>query len=483
MNRKRTAGGLLGFAAAIVVVFAAAALAVQEELLVEARGLVKEARPFVERANDVDLSMSERRAPRKEAYKRLKDARALYDRYLEANPKLEEQLDSEYVEMMVLLHGIKKDSGLGDLDKDDDPQAAASAKRPPTTPTPAPGTPPTPVAPPAPPPPALTASESLASIRGFEKTHPGDLPQIQKLYSKFLADFPDPASTEFAESAERLGKVSDRIKTVFQATAKRDFDSMSGADTKDEKAVVKRLSADLQQKDSEVKKRAAHLLVATRLRGATLSLAGGVTDKDAEVAKICRDGLVAIGGASVGDNLVTLFANGPKERQKIAMSLFEDLLKKGAPEPANQCRAIGRFTLSASDEVSAQAFGMLKSMGRVGGPGLVVAVTGAGDLDKKAESMGRMVEAKYWRGATFLAERFLVPHNADAAAAFLYKAAWDTIEKMGAYAVPHIASQVAGPNGHDVASLLSKITGSTIEQGELQKVLDWWASHKPKDAD
>jgi len=480
MNRKRTAGGLLGFATAIVVLVAAAAFAVQEELLEQARGLVKDAKPFVEKANDVELSMSERRAPRKEAYKRLKDARALYDRYLDANPKLEEKLDSEYVEMMVLLHGIKKDSGLGELDKDDDPPVGTTAGKPPT---PAPGTPPTPVAPPAPPPPPLTASESLASIRGFEKTHPGDLPQIQKLYSKFLADFPDPASSEFAESADHLGKVSDRIKSVFQATAKRDYDSMSGADTKDEKAVIKRLASDLTQKDPEVRKRAARLLVATRLRGATLSLAGGVTDKDAEVAQICRDGLVAIGGASVGDNLVTMFANGPKERQKAAMSLFEALLKKGGPEPANQCRAIGRFALSASDEISGQAFAMLKSMGRVGGPGLVVAIGGAGDLDKKAEIMGKMVEAKYWRGATFLAERFLVPHNSDAAAAFLYKAAWDTIEKMGAYAVPHIANQVSGPYAHDVASLLSKITGTTIEPGELQKVLDWWAAHKPKDAD
>jgi len=481
MNRKRTIGALFGIAAAFVLLVAAAALAVQEDLLDKARALVIEAKPFIEKANDVELSMSERRTPRKEAFKRLKEAHALYDRYLDVNPKLEEKLDAEYVEMMVLLHGIKKDSGLGELDKDDEPHSGVTAPKPPTpTPTPAPGTPSTPTAPPPPPP---TASESLASIRAFEKSHPGDLPQIQKSYAKFLADFPDPASADFADTAERLGKVSDRIKTVFQATAKRDFDSMSGADTKEEKAVVRRLSADLSQKDAEVRKRAARLLVATRMRGATLSLAGGITDKDAEIAQICRDGLVAIGGASVGDNLVTMYANGNKDRQRVAMSMFETLLKKGGAEPANQCRAIGRFALSASDEISEQAFAMLKAMGRVGGPGLVVAVVGAGDLDKKAEIMGKMVEAKYWRGATFLCERFLVPQNADAAAAFLYRAAWDTIERMGAYAVPHIASQVAGPYAHDVASLLSKITGTTIEPGELPKVLDWWAAHKPKDAD
>jgi hypothetical protein len=465
-------------AAAFVLLFAAIASAVQEELLDKARALVAEAKPFIEKANDVELSMSDRRPPRKEAFKRLKEAHTLYDRYLDANPKLEEKLDGEYVEMMVLLHGIKKDSGLGELEKDDDPPPAITAPKPPT-PIPAPGTPPQPPTPPAPP----TAAESLASIRAFEKSHPGDLPQIQKIYAKFLADFPDPASADFSDTAERLGKVSDRIKTIFQASAKRDFDSMSGADTKEEKAVVKRLAADLSQKDPEVRKRAARLLVATRLRGATLSLAGGLTDKDAEIAQICRDGLVAIGGASVGDNLVTLYANGPKERQRIAMSMFEALLKKGGSEPANQCRAIGRFAFSASDEIAAQALAMLKSMGRVGGPGLVVAVVGAGDLDKKAEFMNRMVDAKYWRGATFLCERFIVPQNSDVAAAFLYKAAWDTIEKMGAYAVPHIASQVAGPYSHDVASLLSKITGTTIEPGELQKVLDWWAAHKPKDAD
>jgi hypothetical protein len=482
MNRKRGIGAVFGIAAAFVLLVAAAALAVQEELLDKARALVAEARPLIEKANDVDLSMSARRAPRKEAYARLKEAHALYERYFDLNKDMEEKLDKEYVELNILLFAIKKDSALGELDKDDDPPPGVKAPKPPT---PAPGTPPLPpTAPkPAPAPVPPTAAESLASIRSFEKAHPGDLPQIQKSYVKFLADFPDPGSADYADTAERLGKVSDRIKTVFQATAKRDFDSMSGADTKEEKAIVRRLSADLSQNDPEVRKRAARLLVATRLRGATLSLAGGVTDKDKEIAQICRDGLVAIGGASVGDNLVTMYANGPKERQRIAMSMFETLLAKGGSEPANQCRAIGRFALSASDEISAQAFAMLKAMGRVGGPGLVVAVVGAGDLDKKAEIMGKMVEAKYWRGATFLAERFLVPHNSDAAAAFLYEAAWNTIEKMGAYAVPHIASQVAGPYAHDVASLLSKITGTTIEPGELQKVLDWWAAHKPKDAD
>ena len=96
-------------AAAFVMLVASAARAVQDELLDQARQLVKEATPLVEKANDMDLDMEARKPPRKEAFAKLKHARELYDRYLDANPTMESTIDKEYCDTIALLYWIKKD--------------------------------------------------------------------------------------------------------------------------------------------------------------------------------------------------------------------------------------------------------------------------------------------------------------------------------------------------------------------------------------
>jgi len=463
----------------LVVSFFAAAFAAQEELLDQARKLVADAKPFVEKANDVDLEMTDRKEPRKEAFKRLKDARGLYDKYLDANPTMEEKVDKEYVEMMMMLHGIKKDSGLGELEKDEDSPAPDPKSPPaadPATPPPESGTP----APPPPDAPAL-AKKGLAAIHDFEKAHAGDLPQIQKLYVKFLADFPDPALPEYVEAADRLGKVTDRMKTVFQTVAKRDLDSLSGSDSKDEKAFVFRLTTDLSSKDADVRRRAAQLLAASRSRSATYFLARGITDKDEAFAKICHDGCVVIGGTLMGENLVKLFRDAPKEKQQAAMEVFTETVKKGDFEKVNQSRSIGKYCLSNEYDIAVAAFDLLTSMGKLGGPGLVVALDSR-DARKKQYAMEKMAEAKYYRGAGIIAQRYLLEGHA-AGAGFLRSAANGAIEKMGVYAVPYLIDALHGPSGRFTGVVLSKLTGISVETDEKQKVRDWWTNNKPKDAE
>jgi hypothetical protein len=475
--------GLAGTAVCLVVALAAAALAAQEEFLEQARKLVVESKPFVEKANDVDLDMDDRKAPRKEAFKRLKDARGLYDKYLDANPSMEEKLDKEYVEMMVLLHGIKKDSALGELEKDEATVAPATpSTKPPENGTPPAGGPPD-AAPPAPalPDAGAKAKEALAAIHAFEKEHPGDLPQIQKLYTHFLADFPDPALPEYVLAADRLGKVSDRIKSVFQEAAKRDFDSLSGADTKDEKAFVLRLTSDFQSKDPEVRRRAAGLLAASRSRGAVFFLARGITDRDEAFAKVCHDGAVAIGGTVLGESLVKLFRDSPKEKQAAAMEVFKEAVKKGPFEAVNQSRSIGKYALSNDYDTAVAAFDLLASMGKLGGPGLVVALDSR-SVEKKAYAMQKMAEAKYYKGAGVIAQRYLLEGHA-AAAGYLRSASSKAIEKMGVYAVPHLVDALDGPSGRLTGEVLTKLCGISVEAGEKQKVRTWWENNKPKDAD
>lgn len=463
-------------AAAALLLLAAGAFGADEKSLDDARALVLASRPFVEKANDIDLDMDDRKAPRKEAFKRLKEARELYDRYLDANPAQEEKLDKEYVEMMVLLHGIKKDSGLGELEKDDDAPSAPVVPGP--VAPPAPGTP-------QPATPAPDASErartQLAAVREFEKAHPGDLPQIQKLYARFLADFPDPTLPEYTDAADRLGKVSERIKTVFQTSAKRDWDSLSGSDSKDEKTFVFRLTTDLSSKDPDVRRRAAQILASTRSRSATFFLARGICDRDEAFAKVCRDGLIVIGGTTMGESLVKLYRDTPKEKQHAAMDVFAEAVKKGAFEAVNQSRSIGRFTLSNEGPVALKAFELLTSMGKLGGPGLVVALDSR-SVEKKVYAMRKMVEARYWKGATLLALRFLV-EGKGAGAEALRAAATDTITKMGAYAVPYLIDPLHGPSGKYTGVVLSTITGLHVETDERQKVRDWWERNRPSDAD
>ena len=208
--RNGIAAAVFGVALALST---ATGRAAEEQFLEQARKFVADAKPFVEAANDVDQEIAARKAPRREAFKRLKEARSLYDKYLDANPSKEEAIDKEYVEMMVLLHGIKKDSAIGELERDEPPPSAGDGGKPadgdggkPAGGDPAGGTTeppggaataPAPSAPDA----AARAKTRLAEIQAFEKEHPGDLPQIQKLYSAFLAEFADPALPEYSAAA------------------------------------------------------------------------------------------------------------------------------------------------------------------------------------------------------------------------------------------------------------------------------------------
>ena len=480
--RNGIAAAVFGVVLALCVSIGRAA---QDELLAQARQLVADAKPFVAAANDVDADIAARKAPRKEAFKRLKEARSLYDRYLDANPTQEEALDKEYVEAMVLLHGIKKDSAIGELERDDTAPAATDSSKPaagdaakPPAEGAAPDAPPAAPAPAAPDA-AARAKQRLDEVRAFEKEHPGDLPQIQKLYSAFLAEFPDPALPEYTDAASRLGAVNDRIKSVFQQATQRDYDTLAGSDTKDETKVLNRLTQDLASKDQDVRRRAARLLTATRSRAATFFLARGMTDRDEEFAKLCRHGLVAIGGTHAGENLNKLYRNATPEKQALAVEVFGDIVKKGPFEAVNQSRFIGRFTLSNEGPVILAAFNLLVSMGEYGGPGLVVALDSR-DAEKKTYAMNKMVEIKYWKGAGVLASRYLFEGKGGTAVWRGYAMA--AIEKMGVPAVPYLIDSLHGPTGRYTGIVLSKLTGIEIEAEEMKKAREWWESHRPQDA-
>lgn len=83
--------------------------------LERARELVDAAEPFSKAAANPELSEIERRDSRKEAYGRLREARRLYDSWLDAHPGQEESIDSEYTRMASMLFWIRKMAAADEL--------------------------------------------------------------------------------------------------------------------------------------------------------------------------------------------------------------------------------------------------------------------------------------------------------------------------------------------------------------------------------
>ncbi len=487
--RKGIVVRVFAFAAAAAL-FAATALAVQEELLEEARRLVKEATPLVEKANDIEQEMEQRRAPRKEAFVRLKKARELYDKYLDANPAMEDKVDKEYCDTVALLYWIKKDSSLGELEKDSGSVELPGA----SDAGPAPGQPkppewkdkPTPGQPApggdAAQPPDLPerATRQFAAILDYEKQNPGDLPVLMQFYEKFLADYGDPSLPEYAQAVEKLGRINDRLKGVLKDVAKRDPDTVAGSESKNEKSIFGRLSQDFNSKDDAVRRRAASLMAASRARSATYFLAKGLADKDTELARICRDGLVAIGGSWTGENLVKLYRDASKEKQVAALDVLNQITKKGMVDSAAVSHAIGRFALSNDAEVATSAIFLLTQMGRAGAVGLLEALDSK-LVDKKVAAMDALAAIKYYKSAERMGN-FLVTGDGQALET-LRAAAIRNLKAMGVYVIPYMIPLLSTGSRQYAAFTMREITGAQIGMSNPKAWRQWWNENKPKDAE
>jgi hypothetical protein len=465
----------------------ATARAEQENLLAEARRLAAEAKPLVRVANDVDLAMEQRRGPRKEAFAKLKQARALFEQYfdLPANKGLEESdaFQKEYCEIGSDIYWLKKESALGELEKEKEvelPPAATSSggeggKTPPATDGAG--------AAPAGPPKSETPSEfawraksQFEAIAAYQKAHPGDVAILKQFFEKFLAEFSDPSLPEYAAVVKKLGEVNDRLTTVLKTVANRDPDSFKPDAGGAEKSIFGRLSQDFSAKDPDVRRRAATLMAQSRARSATYFLSRGLTDKDAELARICRDGLVAIGGSSTGDNLVKLYRDAAKEKQAAAMDVFTEVTKKGPVDAAAQSGWIGHYVLSQEPEIAERAIELLTQMGKAGGPGLMYGLDSK-FVGKQIVAIERLAQVRHYKAATIIGDRFLAGSVPPA----LREAALKGIETMGVYAFPYLIPVMSNPW---VPFVMNKLAGEPMFiRGDQKKARAWWNAHKPADAE
>jgi HEAT repeat protein len=392
---------------------------------------------------------------------------------------MEEKLDAEYVEMMVLLHGIKKDSGLGELDRSPAPEIPMpSQPKPPTQP---PG--PAPETAPAKPPeasvdPAEKARSQLAAIEAFEKEHQGDLPALQHFYEKFLAENADPSLPQYATAAARLGQITDRMRTLFQNVAKRDLDSVVGGDSKAGKTVLARLTQDFSAKDADVRRRSAKLLADTRCAFATYLLAKGLDDKDPELAKTCRDGLVAIGGARTGENLVKLYRDAEKDDQMRALGVLKDVAAKSPVDAGIMAPWLGRFALAPDDETAQAAILALQQMGPAGGPGLICALD-TKKTGKRIDIIRAIAHAKYYKGAAKIGT-YLVTGDG-AVIEGTRDAAISALKEMGVSTVPYLIPLLQTNARQYTAYVLREITGERLGFNDANEWKKWWEENKPKD--
>ena len=471
---------LKGWAAlTAVAALAAAAFAEKDELIAQARTLVAEAQPFIEQANDADLSLDGRKAPRKEAFRRLKEARARFDEYLDANPAQEEKLDAEYVQLNVLLYGLKKDSAVGELEKEKDaPPDLPPAKG--DVPVPVPPAPSTGGDAAKPPAPAAADPESmrrqLAALREYDARHPGDLGLLQMMYERFLRDFPETSTPEYEQAAKRLGEINQRIRTVFQQATQRDVDSLARAEGDEKKTIPARLVQDFNSNDLDVRRRAAKILASTRSGAATYFLAKGVRDRDAEVEATCKQGLIEIGGTRAGANLCGFYLKSSHENRLEALDVLYAIFRKSDGDAATIGPWIGRFAYLQDGPVALAALKFLKQAGRCGGPGLLYAL-GTSELEKKFWICDALADVGYVKCVSRLGG-WLGDAKENAT---LRNEAMSIIPRFGVAAVPYLIPHLEGATARFASQLLHQISGAPEDVKTQKDWRIWWEGHKPSE--
>ena len=323
-----------------------------------ARDLVKKARPHIEKAMNPGNSPAIRRKGRKAAYKLLKEARKLFDVYLDASPGQADALDSEYCEISANLYWIKKFATLNEFRDDGDrvvelPPVRIPEKRSPPdageggssgSGDPAPGDdrpkpgvdnpgpsdqkPPVPVRHPD----DVRVEQAravYAALQEEEARRPGDVAHLHALYEKFLFEYDDVSLRVYQRAALRLGALADRMREVVKEHYGFDPDDFDAKDSAEVSLVVKRLGDLLRKGDGEERRRASELLGKLATGAAGYPLAKVLFDKDDVVAKNAADGLVAIGGKRVASNLTKLYRDADVHQQHGALQVLTRICKSG----------------------------------------------------------------------------------------------------------------------------------------------------------
>lgn len=450
-----------------------------EDPVREARRLRDEAKPFFNTAGDTDLSQDERKAARKEAYTRLKKARALLDEWLEAHPEDAEKLDDLYCDIATTTYWIKKEAGIGELEgvkpKYDPPPAPAPTTEPAAGP--AGGTPPKePEQPKEPAPPG--PGDVLAEIRDYEKRFPGDVPGLHERYSGFLQRFPDPASEEYAAAAAKVEEFGQRLKDVYRLARDDDPDALQNVDDGQTEALIGQLSPDLSDPSEPVRVRAAKFLGGLGSGSAAPVLLVALkkeSDRAGEFHDAACEALSKIGGRRVTRMLLREKSKSPMGPTVVKVLI--GTVSRGGVNARIAGEALAEYVRDMPEAEQFDAVAALFAAGKDGALGLSMAVDMA-PPDKRVEYIEHLGGLGDPRVAGHLA-RFLPVSPPPGLRQRQHKAARDAIEKLGKGCVRYLIP-ILDEKDYQVwtGELLRKLTGENIKDDKRRTWEKWYRTHK-----
>jgi hypothetical protein len=460
-----------------------------EDPIKEAKRLFAEAKPFFNTAGDTELSQDDRKAARKEAYTRLKKARALLDAWLEEHPDDAEKLDDLYSEIATMAYWVKKEAGIGELEgvkprtnppppPSTGPESgtAPGSGNPSTGPStgPAPSTGPVAPEPPKPP----SAADALDRIREYEKKFPGDVPGLHEKYTEFLQAFPDPASDEYAAAAARVEEYGQRLKDVYRLARDDDPDSLQGVDDSQVEGLIKQLSPDLADPSEPVRVRAAKFLGGLGSGSAATPLLVALrkeTDDATEFHDAASEALAKIGGRRVTKMLIREKPTSPMGPTVVKVLI--GTVKRGGVNARIAGEALAEYVRAMNEMTQHDAVAALREAGKDGALGLSVAV----DLsppDKRVEYIEYLGTAGEPRVVGYLA-RFLSVSPPPGLRARQHKAAQVAIETIGRPGVRYLIPALDEKDSVVwTGELLRKITGQNIKDDKRKTWEKWYRANR-----
>jgi hypothetical protein len=329
-----------------------------------------------------------------------------------------------------------------------------------------------PPAPPAVPDAAQKAREGFAWLQEQEKKLKSDPGALKSAYEQFLVDNPDPSLPEYEKAAARIGELQKSLDDLFKDVAKKDPEQIEGLDAKPK--ALYRLTADLNTKDPELRRKAARLLGLTRSGAASYALVKVLRDDDEEVAKLAAESLVTIGGWRTGEVLTKEYRDRSHESQVVALDVLQRIAQKGPIDAQSISHWIGRFVLSPDGEVANQALVFLENLGADGGPGLVEAME-TRRADKKLAVMEAIGKVKYHRGAERVAAHLL--RGDGPAVEIPRQKAQNVLQQLGVPAIPYLYRAFADGRTHTWTNFtLKQMTGEYFK--DVASLKRWYEMHK-----
>ena len=429
----------------------------------EAKRLHAEAKEFFAVAGDTELPRDERKKARKEAYPRLEKAKKYLDDWFVDHPDDADRHQDLYKDISIMLFWIRKEAGIGELDGTE----AKPKPKPPVAPPPGPAAP----EPPKPP----TAAESLAKIRDYEKSHPGDVPGLHEQYTAFLAAYPDPASPQYEEAVRRLEELGKALKDVYRLARDDDPDALSGSDPAEVEKLVDQLSPDLESPEIAVRERAARYLGNLGSGRAAQPLVKALlAEKEPMVLEALKEALSRLGGRRVCERLVKEKPGSPASAAVVDVLLR--IVKRGGVNGRIAGEFVAGYAPGLDEPTRAEVAAALAAAGKDAAVGLALVVDYA-PVEKKVEYLDLLGQWAEPRTAGYLT-RFLMT-NPQGARRSQHQAARRAIEAIGKPGVRWLIPALDDKNcAVWTAEMLKQITGAKPKDDKRKTWEDWYRKNR-----